>query len=46
MYTAILLCIIVCSGSIAVNADSSVQILTEEACLLEDIDVQVINWHI
>lgn len=36
-----LCCIIVSSGSIAVNADSSVQILAEEACLLEDIDIQV-----
>ena len=33
--------ITVSSGSIAVNADSSVQILAEEACLLEDIDIQV-----
>ena len=33
--------IIVSSGSIAVNADSSVQILAEEACPIEDIDIQV-----
>ena len=32
---------IVSSGSIAVNGDSSVQILAEEACLVEDIDIQV-----
>lgn len=31
----------VSSGSIAVNGDSSVQVLAEEACLVEDIDVQV-----
>jgi len=29
----------VSSGSISVNEDSSVQILAEEACLVEDIDV-------
>lgn len=38
---AILVVFVVSSGSITVNADSSVQILAEEACLLEDIDVQV-----
>jgi len=32
---------VVSSGSIAVNADSSVQILAEEACPIEDIDIQV-----
>jgi len=33
--------IVVSSGSISVNADSSVQLLAEEACTIEDIDVQV-----
>lgn len=29
------------SGSVTVNDDSSVQILAEEACTIEDIDIQV-----
>jgi len=33
--------IVVSSGSVSVNADSSVQLLAEEACAIEDIDVQV-----
>ena len=33
--------IIVSSVLVAVNADSSVQILAEEACSIEDIDIQV-----
>ena len=38
---------VVSSGSVAVNADSSVQILAEEACLVEDIDLQVstCTWY-
>ena len=36
---------LVSSGSVSVNADSSVQLLAEEACAVEDIDLQVcVGW--
>jgi len=36
---------VVSSGSITINEDSSVQILAEEACTLDQLDAQVSTIH-
>ncbi len=44
MYVCVYMCVCLpaaSSGSVTVNADSSVQILAEEAVPLEDLDAQV-----